>query len=58
MTSIVTEAKIIKTICGGHRRYGYTMNTNYEWVCIECGLGRELHETNQETIARNTKVGA
>jgi hypothetical protein len=40
------------TTCGGHRRVGYSLNSNYEWVCRECGDTMDNHETIAQTVER------
>lgn len=42
-----------KLTCPEHRRQGYHWEQGAGWLCKGCHLSQDLHETNEETLARN-----
>jgi len=49
-----TAAGETRTTCGRHRTLGYDYVE--DWVCRGCGAPQAIHETTDETLARNANL--
>ena len=53
-----TAAGETRTTCGQHRTLGYAVDFLVGWKCRGCGASQAIHETTDETVARNATLAS